>query len=371
MARTQNSRKATLAHLVKERPIIGEEDAGVDLEFVEKQGIPKSRFPDLYKSVQQHMAELQEQQRQVAELEATRNRQGGYFSWLFSNAKRGLTPAQYKETLDSVVNNEVATMKALNGDTRKAIRYVNDEAKHLQAYGDFTLEEFKSAKGMFLTAYNRYAGMQQAAEQLKSEAASLPSRSEDSTEKKKMLDDTLRELGKLRNKMYIYAERGSFFMDEREAVFTREQSLRDVMYELQKMGESTTMFLQSVEQTYNSVPVLQMAYRTAEALHLSFSAASDIAETSGLIATAATARTLAYATTADHTFRATQLRQSREQRDAAANPGKQDLIESFLERLSKPLAGTAAPQKHAAGYAPGTSPKAERNGYHPLEMMAE
>ncbi len=336
--------KATLAELVAERPLAGEDEAAAaDIEYVEKHGIPKSKLPEYYQSIRGRMEQLDELQKTIDTMAAEKAGRVNYFGRLAKILKKTVVSVQRTETIDELMESEIEIMQALGSDTRKAIRHVNNEAGRLRNYADYVMREFDSAKTSLLSTNAKYSATKKKAEQLETEVRSTPLMAAEFTGKKMDYDNEKRELSRLDNRRYVYAARTKFRILERRTVVEREDAVRNILYEMQKMSDSTAMFLQSIEQTHSATTVLQMAYKTGEALHTSYDKLSDIATANGLIAVAAIQRFSGIAEQAGYDFPQRQMEDARRQKNASAGSHRTDLVTEVLGMLEKPIIDTSVP----------------------------
>ncbi len=340
----KTEKKATLTELVAERPIAGEDETAVaDIEYVEKHGIPKSKLPDYYESIRGRMGQLDELQKVIDTMAAEKAGRVNYFSMLARAVKKTVLPVQCNETIDGLMEAEIEIMQALGSDTRKAIRHINNEAGRLRNYADYVMREFDSAKTSILSTNAKYSAAKEKAERLEAEVRSTPMMAAEFTGKKMDYDNEKRDLSKLNNNRYVYAARTKFRILERRTVIEREEAVRNILYELQKMSDSTAMFLQSIEQTHSATTVLQMAYKTGEALHTSYDKLSDIATANGLIAVAAVQRFSGIAEQSGYDFPQRQMENAKRQKNASAGTQRVDLITEVLDMLAKPIMDAGIP----------------------------
>jgi len=354
MVRNKNERRSSLIELVSEESASEEEKA--DLDYVAKNVRSRSKIPEFYLSIQQHMIALDGVQEKLGH--KARIKSSGILSLWYSGveAARESLPGNYKRTsVDDLVLEQVKVMNGLNADVRKAVRHSNSEALRLQKYGNHVMEEFETAKVCMQRTHVQYINTQSKGAALEEVLEEMRMENPDYSARKIEHDDVKRDLQRLVNRREVYAARVKFRIVERRDVLAKEETARTVLYELQKMGDYLAMFLENVEQTFNSTNLIQTAYQTAEALRDSFRVLSDIAQSRNIIAQGSAERMVAVSASTTYEFPESTLRQSLKQNKMLKPEARGLVFDEVNEMLSRPVMEPsfvpAANNGHMSNYA--------------------
>jgi len=269
----------TLTELIREKPTQGPERA--DLNYVEKE---VTAIPDFYRNIQLQMKGLEDVQKRLRRRVATKTNRLLGFTHSFSESVKANTLVDYKKTtVDDLILEEVEIMRTLNEDVTGAMVHSRDEARHLQRYGNKVMSEFEQGKTAMQRKNRQYNDAGNRLRDLENVLGNMSIAHTNFTPVKTKYDRVKRFRHAVWNKREVYSARVKFRLAERKDLLMKENTVSTTLYELEKMQDYLTMFLDNVQETFGSTTLIQVAYQTAEALQNSYVVLSEIAHSRSLI----------------------------------------------------------------------------------------
>jgi len=331
MARSKN---APLIEIVAE-DLAGE---NADLEYVRKNGISKSRLPEFYKGMQEKMSELESVGGKLEQMATVkRSRILSFWHRKKSDAMNALSANYQQDTIDDVLLEQLSIVGEFNSDVRKAIKYTNDEALHLQKYGDHVMDTFEAAKTGMQRTHTQYRNVQGHVKELESVLSEMAMGEREFTDTKVSYDNEKREAQRLYHRREKYAAVAKFRIVERRDVMCKEHITRIQLYELQKMSDHLAMYLENAEQTFNSSSTIQVTYQVAEALRESLSVLGIIAEGRSIVANGSTDRFAELSKGVAYEFPNDMIDQSKKRSKKISPEKKSSLFDEMQELLASPV----------------------------------
>ena len=279
----RQKRHVTLRDLIREE--LGE-DVETDSPFSAEndQTSAIGQVPEFYLRIKDHMKDLEKVEHR---LEKKAKIDSNYFlRCLYSTYEQTvrLFDAEYRNvTVDDLVEKQIGIMDTLNSDVRQAIDHSLAESNHLQSYGNGVMDDFEKAKTGMQECDDNYGELQRVVNHFESRLLELNMEDGAYTETRRKHDDAKRGLQRAQNMREGYATRVKVRLVQRKTVLMKEEKVRTILYELQKMGDNLGMFLEEVQQTSDATALSQYAYQTAEALRDSYGILSGISQSRSII----------------------------------------------------------------------------------------
>lgn len=352
MSSIKHGKPFTLKDLITEKTGHGGEAS--DFDYVEKEVIPAGTVPEFYGLIKEYMGELgQVETRLRWKAKVKNNPFFGAVSSMYGLTMRLLEGSQQGITVDDLVNEQISIMGSLNKNVQSAISHSSVESGRLQDYADKVMEDFESSKKGMQQSDDNYHELQRMIGHFESNLLHLNMDDDGYTVVRKSYDDAKRGLQKAQNVREGYASRVKVRLAQRKTALVKEEIVRTVLYELQKMGDHLGMFLEEVENTADATALSQYAYQTAEALRDSYRTLSDISESRSIISKSNVGRLMKAVNDTNYDFPQELLKAGIEEDRELREARNSSAFREVKDLLSKP----AFEQEHDFG-------TYNRNGYH-------
>ena len=282
MTAIKNGKPLTLKDLITEKA--GGTEERNDPDYAEKEATPVGTVPEFYAKINDRMKELEVVENRLRrKAKVKSNPVMNYLSSTYGRAMQ-LIESDYQATsVDDLVNEQINIMDSLNKDVRQAVNHSRAESGNLQDYADKVMADFEKAKKGMQDSDRDYNNLQHTIRYFESQLLDINMADDNYTTTRKSYDDAKRGLQKAQNMREEYAVQIKVRLAQRKTALTKEEIVRTVLYELQKMDDHLDMFLEEVQQTSDATALSQYAYQTAEALRDSYRTLSGISESRSIM----------------------------------------------------------------------------------------